>query len=43
MQEMKLIDAVVNEDSENGFLDIPEFTSLYNLRDVLLTKVGRST
>ena len=36
------LDAVINEDSKNGFLDIPEFTSLYDLRNVLLTKVGRA-
>ncbi len=36
------IDAVINEDSKSGFLDIPEFTSLYDLRNVLLDKVGRA-
>lgn len=36
------IDTVINKDSKGGFLDIPEFTSLYDLRNVLLDKVGRS-
>ena len=35
------LEAVINEDSKSGFLDISEFTSLYDLKNVLLTKAGR--